>query len=140
MKNIHTVVILSLVIALLLVLTTVEAKTEYIKDVVVETVYKSKELTPSQIIWLSKLMDCESGIYAGAINPKDLDGTASLGILQFKPQTFKHYSEKYDIDADLMNADAQVQIVTHWILNPGEVEWSQQFPACTDKLGKPPVE
>lgn len=103
-------------------------------------VYVDKpSLSPSQIIWIARLMDCESGINHEAINPNDLDNTPSWGILQFKPSTFESFTVKYGIESDLMNPEAQVQIVTYWILNPGEVRWSQQFPACIRKIGEPPT-
>lgn len=108
------------------------------KEVESQVVFVPSELTPAQIIWFARLMDCESGINEGAINPNDLDNTPSWGILQFKPSTFESFTVKYGISAELMNAEAQVAIVTHWLLNPGEVDWTQQFPACVRKHGVPP--
>lgn len=107
---------------------------------VIHTVYVDKPtLTPAQVIWLAKLMDCESQIDDTAINPNDLDNTPSWGILQFKPSTFTSFAAKYGITGELMNAESQVAIVTYWILHPGEVRWEQQFPWCVEKLGTPPV-
>ncbi len=95
-------------------------------------------LTPRQIIWLARLMNCESGIKETAINPNDLDNTPSWGILQFKPATFAAFTTRYSISAELMDAEAQVAIVIEWLLRPGEVDWTRQFPACVEKLGIPP--
>jgi len=95
-------------------------------------------LTPQQVIWLAHLMDCESGIYAGAINPNDLDNTPSYGILQFKESTFETFAVKYGITDTLMTPEAQVLIVMRWLTEPGTVQWEQQFPACVAKFGLPP--
>lgn len=97
-------------------------------------------LSSSQTIWLAKLMQCESGIKGGAINPNDLDNTPSYGILQFKPSTFTAAAIELKLASttDYMNPASQVAIVTHWILQGG-IEWEQQFPACVAKLGPPPV-
>lgn len=54
--------------------------------------------------WLEKISMCESSNNPKAINLKDRDGTASYGLLQFKPNTFREYAEKYGIigkEADL---------------------------------------
>lgn len=107
---------------------------------VVLTVYVEKPaLNASQVLWLARLMQCESGLKASAVNPSDLDGTPSLGVLQFKIGTFTHYKAKYGIEGDIMDAVPQVAIVTEWLLRPGEVDWTRQFPACVRKLGLPPV-
>lgn len=140
-RHIKTLVIIVLVATLLAFVSTVESKTEYIIEEVTNTVtvYETKELSPAQVIWLAKLMNCESGIKTTAINPNDLDNTPSYGLLQFKPSTFSAFTAKYDIESDdYMDANAQVEIVMHWILNPGEVRWEGQFPACVKKLGLPP--
>lgn len=96
-------------------------------------------LSSSQIIWLARLMDCESEITDEAINPNDLDNTPSWGILQFKPSTFITFAAKYGIEGELMSPEAQVSIVTYWILHPGEVRWDRQFPGCVARLGEPPI-
>ena len=97
-------------------------------------------LSHAQVIWIAQLMNCESDVTATAVNPNDLDNTPSWGILQFKPSTFESFAVKYGIGGELMSAESQVAIVTHWILNPSEVTWSQQFPACIRKIGEPPLE
>jgi hypothetical protein len=104
------------------------------------TVSQKPTLTPAQIIWLARLMNCESGIKETAVNPNDLDNTPSWGILQFKDTTFAAFTKRYGIEAELMNAEAQVAIVTEWLLRPGEVDFTIQFPACVSKLGLPPVQ
>lgn len=96
-------------------------------------------LTSQQVIWLAKLMQCESGIKASAINPRDLDNTPSYGLLQFKPSTYAYYAKKYGVASttDYMNPEGQVTIITQWILQGG-INWHQQFPDCVSKLGIPP--
>lgn len=98
-----------------------------------------KTLNPKQVIWLAKLMQCESGIKAGAINPNDLDNTPSYGILQFKPSTYAGAAKQLGLASttDYLNPEGQVAIVTHWILEGG-IDWSHQFPACVAKLEYPP--
>lgn len=97
------------------------------------------KLSPAQIIWLARLMDCESNIKSLAVNPNDLDNTPSFGILQFKPSTYAWGAKTAGLASttDYMNPEGQVAIVEHWILNGG-VRWSSQFPACVKKLGNPP--
>lgn len=103
-----------------------------------ETLYVPTGLSAEQIIWLARLMECESGIDAQAVNLVDLDNTASWGLLQFKPSTFSSFTVKYGLQGELMDGTTQVDIVSRWILNPGEVSWQQQFPGCVRKLGEPP--
>lgn len=99
---------------------------------------KSFELSRAQKAWLGALEWCESNGVEAAINPKDVDGTPSLGLLQFKPSTFRSFSKLYGIAAtSTMNADIQEEIVTQMILRGG-VNWRKQFPVCTSKLGLPP--
>lgn len=99
----------------------------------------TQELSPAQIIWLARLMQCESGIRTDAVNPKDLDHTPSYGILQFKPYTYKQAAIKYGLASttDFKNPEGQIQITMDWILGTS-TNWHQQFPACVDKLGVPP--
>lgn len=106
----------------------------------VQVVFTEKPtLTPTQIIWLARLINCESGGKAGAINPNDLDNTPSYGLLQFKPSTYAQFAKKYNLASttDYMNPEGQVAIVQQWILD-GQVRWQQQFPACVAKFGLPP--
>lgn len=96
-------------------------------------------LSSAQVIWLARLMSCESGIKASAVNPNDRDNTPSYGILQFKPSTFAFGARDAGIatTTPYMNPEAQVSIVTRWILKGG-IDWHQQFPDCVLKLGLPP--
>lgn len=103
-------------------------------------------LTHQQRAWLGALEWCESGGNPKAINPKDKDNTPSYGILQFKPSTFNYFSGLYNITVPIpvapamayMNPEVQILIVEQMIIRE-EVNWHQQFPACTSKLGLPPV-
>lgn len=110
------------------------------EPLVIWEIKDTPRLSSAQMIWLAKLMLCESGIKEGSINPKDLDNTPSYGLLQFKPSTFQGAAKKYELASttDHMNAESQVAIVINWILD-GSANWRQQFPACTDKLGLPPT-
>lgn len=110
-----------------------------IQVVVVEV--PQPKLSPAQIIWFARLMNCESGIKATAVNPNDLDNTPSYGLLQFKPGTFNAAMRdlKLGTSTDYMDPELQVAIVEQWILRGG-VNWRVQFPACVNKLGLPPTE
>lgn len=96
--------------------------------------------------WLLALEWCESNETVDAINPVDRDGTASYGLLQFKPDTFYSFAEAYGITvpastADLpayMDPDTQRAIVRAMMRDPS-VDWSWQFPDCVQRhIGKPP--
>jgi len=140
MKQLIAVAVTAFVVGAGLVALTVPGTTVYTQEVVTETVVKNDGLTPAQTIWLAKLMKCESGVSESAVNPNDLDNTPSYGILQFKPTTLSAFTVKYGIERnDNMDAEAQVAVVTHWLLNPKEVQWERQFPGCVNKLGKPPL-
>lgn len=97
-------------------------------------------------IWISALEWCESAGRNDAINKEDLDGTPSYGAFQFKPGTFSHYVNKYNIEVErkesdlytFMNYNTQRKIVARMIDDPG-VRWESEFPWCIKKLGRPPV-
>lgn len=83
-------------------------------------------------------MECESGINRKAVLAVDRDGTPSIGILQFKQGTFDAWAKDYDLEGDIYDGTTQVAIVTQWILHPGTVDWTWQFPDCVHKYGVPP--
>lgn len=85
------------------------------------------------------MMQCESGIRKTAVNKIDLDGTSSIGLLQFKQGTFDTYAKEYNVPGNIMDGDSQVAIVTYWILHPGTIDWKWQFPDCVRKYGLPPT-
>jgi len=92
-----------------------------------------------QEAWLNRLIQCESGGKASAINPLDKDGTPSYGLLQFKPSTFTGYRRQYGLpEAELMDPEAQKETVRH-MMQDQYVDWNQQFPACVRRLGAPPM-
>ncbi len=95
-------------------------------------------LSPAQTIWLAHLMQCESGIRKNAVLKVDLDGSSSLGLLQFKQGTFDSYKAKYGFTGEIFDGVTQVKIVTQWILHPGSIDWQWQFPDCVRKYGLPP--
>jgi hypothetical protein len=109
-----------------------------IKIITIEV--EKPHLSPAQIIWLARLMQCESGLKANAVNPKDLDNTPSYGLLQFKPGTFNAAVKEFGLSTttSYMDPEVQVAIVEQWILRGG-VNWRHQFPGCTTKLGLPPL-
>lgn len=97
------------------------------------------KVTDAEEAWLQELILCESSGNPEAINPLDLDGTPSFGLLQFKPSTFHGYRKQYGLpEKELMDPEAQKDTVRHMMQDPW-VDWYQQFPACTRRLGEPPV-
>lgn len=87
--------------------------------------------------WLEDLVMCESQGNPNALNPVDLDGTPSHGILQFKESTFNEAARRYKISGGLYDPEAQREIVRRWMDNPAVI-WENQFPNCVRKLGRPP--
>ncbi len=131
-------VIVGITVALL---SPIVARSQEIASSTPSVVYVDKPtLSPAQVIWLAHLMQCESGIKKTAVNKVDLDGTSSLGLLQFKQGTFDHYLKEYELTGDIMDGNAQVAIVTKWILKPGSIDWAWQFPDCVRQYGLPPVQ
>lgn len=88
--------------------------------------------------YLVKLATCESGGSWTALNPKDLDGTASKGKFQFKDGTFDYFSARYGVaTTSIWNGDEQEEIVRFMTQDP-KVNMHLQFPDCVRKLGLPP--
>jgi len=96
-------------------------------------------ITHQQETWIRALEWCESNGSVEAINPKDLDDTPSYGAFQFKPSTFDYFAKLYDVSGELMDREAQYQIVKNMVLNRDKIAWSRQFSSCVRKLGYPPV-
>lgn len=98
------------------------------------------QLSYQQQAWLGALEWCESQGKPTAVNPKDSDGTPSYGLLQFKPGSYAYFASLYGLASttNYRDPDEQEQIVTDMILS-GKVNLHGQFPACTTKLGLPPV-
>lgn len=95
--------------------------------------------TDEQEAWLKKLERCESSGNPEAINEVDRDGTASYGLLQFKPSTFEAFAKAYGIEGELMDPDAQRAIVRRMMSDPS-VDWEWQFPDCVKLyIGHPPA-
>lgn len=89
--------------------------------------------------WLLALEWCESNEDPTAINPVDRDGTASYGLLQFKPDTFTGFAKAYGVPGDLMDPDAQRAIVRA-MMHDKSIDWSWQFPDCVKRhIGWPPA-
>ena len=95
---------------------------------------------------LRDLIDCESRGNPNALNPKDLDQTASYGLLQFKPQTLYSFGKKYGIIKDMESQEImnviydpvlQIKVAGEMIKEYGHLEsfWRQQFPQCSSKYG-----
>lgn len=110
---------------------------DYQMQVVMKALAAQKQKLRARNEWLDKLVTCESGGRPGAINPMDRDGTASYGLLQFKPSTFAAYSKRYKIPGQLMDPVAQRSITLRMMDDP-TVRWQNEFPACVRKLGLPP--
>lgn len=95
---------------------------------------------------LVKLRRCESANDDSAINEEDLDGTASYGRYQFKPDTFYDWGMSYKLlPANLerseavnliMDGELQEDILMRAVIDNGKDTkwWSKQFPACSKKF------
>lgn len=95
--------------------------------------------SPALEVYLGKLSLCESRNNPFAENPKDLDGTPSLGLYQFKIKSFNYFSSVYNIaTTSIWNGAEQKDIVTRMAQDP-KVDFHRQFPGCTNKLGLPPA-
>lgn len=87
--------------------------------------------------WKKELSNCESGGNQKAINPVDLDGTASLGKFQFKKTTFFAYGKKYNIKVtDVFNGDEQ-ELLLDRMIQDETVDLTWEFPDCTTRIGLP---
>ncbi len=88
--------------------------------------------------WIHDLRGCESGYHDEALNPKDSDGTRSVGRFQFKDVTFYGFAKKYGIKVtSVWNGDEQEQILRRMIPDKS-VNFKMQFPDCVKKYGLPP--
>jgi hypothetical protein len=94
---------------------------------------------------MPNLISCESGGDPMAINPVDRDGTASIGLLEFKPETLYTNAIKYgllssstpksEIMKVIYNAQLQIDVASYMIENNWHSVswWAQQFPSCAKK-------
>lgn len=114
-------------------------------------VVKLAATTPNTLdLWIAKLSYCESNDKWTAVNAMDTDGTPSYGRFQFKIGTWKGYIKKYDLfgwetwtEQDywdtIYDGDKQEIVLRHMIKDPA-VRLRNEFPACTRKLGLPPMQ
>ena len=109
-----------------------------------ETVQANESVNPIVEKILSKLRPCESSSLDSAINPKDLDNTASYGRYQFKPSTMLEWGVKYGVLTDIepneimnviMDGELQEIILIKVLENNWQKKdfWKHQFPACSAK-------
>jgi hypothetical protein len=101
------------------------------------------KITDAQTVWIHALEWCESSGKPTAVNPIDRDGTPSYGAFQFKPSTFWHFANKYDVGITMvsdahLDRDNQYEVVAAMVEHRKEIEWHNQFPGCVAKLGLPP--
>lgn len=99
--------------------------------------------------WISVLAQCESNNNELAVNPKDVDGTPSIGRFQFKFGTFKAYVKKYNlfdwkvfVQQDWINAlynGAKQEVVLRKMLQDKDVNFRHEFPTCVREHGMPPA-
>ena len=108
---------------------------------------QNKEVPPQEPPYrhqqfLDFLVQCESTGNPNAVNPKDLDGTPSYGLLQFKKGTLYNYLLKYKILPDIerqevmnviFDGDLQIRIFKKMMEDPS-VNLSAEFPACLSKF------
>lgn len=104
-----------------------------------DTIAYSPDLTLEDklTLWVHKLAVCESGSNPQAINPQD-GGSRSAGYIQFKDGTFKHYSERYNLNyspEDIWDKNKQVTLAVEMLKeNPNNYKhWYN----CAKTIGKP---
>lgn len=93
---------------------------------------------------MEKLIDCESSNNPLAINVRDSDGTASFGIGQFKPETFREYGIKYGIIGEkadwnwimtlIFDQKVQKKLMYEIIKNEPE-KARKMWPVCAKRAG-----
>lgn len=119
---------LTILIGLLSVATQVHAMTDASQSPKIEL---REEIKSEEQVWLDKLRKCESGGDDKARNPKDLDGTESLGRYQFKRGTFDWLSGKYKIaTTSIWNGEEQ-ELIVRKMIRDKSVNITKQFPDCT---------
>jgi len=93
---------------------------------------------------MEKLMECESSNNPLAINVRDNDGTASIGLFSYKPETFREYGIKYGIIGEKANwnwimtliFDAKIQKkLTYEIIKNEPEKARKMWPVCAKKAG-----
>lgn len=101
--------------------------------------------------WILNLGNCESGNNPHKINPKDTDGTPSLGRFQYKVGTFIEMNKKYNVFPDekidklmarIMDYEDSEKMTRTIIEN--DYNAYKRWPGCTygnakNKAGLPPV-
>lgn len=90
---------------------------------------------------IEQLAICESGGLATALNPQD-GGSRSVGVLQFKDQTFLHYAQRYTLFPNaekeeilnfLWDADYQ-KLLARKMLEENPNNWTH-WRICGSKVG-----
>jgi len=93
---------------------------------------------------MEKLMECESSNNPLAINVRDKDGTASFGLAQYKPETFKEYGIKYGIIGEKASwnwimtliFDAKIQKKLTYEIIKNEPQTARKlWPVCAKRAG-----
>ena len=106
-------------------------------------------LNHPQLVYTYSLEWCESHGVITAVNPKDSDGTPSYYSWQWKPSTFRYFGIKYGVLATsttqaeasiaMHDYDNQRKVIEAMVADSKHINWHQQFPDCTRKIGLPPV-
>jgi hypothetical protein len=117
-------------------------------DVVSSTAVIVEKDDEKDIIYqkMEKLIECESSGNPLAINVKDADGTASLGLCSMKIETFKEYTVKYGLMGENVSWNWVITMmfdekfhkkVCYEILKneKPEIIRNRLFPACARKIG-----
>lgn len=129
--------IITILLAIWITLFLLPLNTESYKPPVLEQNTLPK-ISHRQETWIRVLEWCESGGRIEAVNPKDRDNTPSYGAFQFKPSTFTDFAKLYNVKGELMDRDAQYDIVVNMVAERDNINWKQQFPDCVKKYGFPP--
>lgn len=101
---------------------------------------EAPEMTYDQKLdaWIYQVMEKESG-GKKLLVVLDTNNKYSYGCLQYQMTTWNYYSKKYDIDAEIMDCDAQIE-VTRNIIKYEKDGWRNWWTTVVKKgVGKPPV-
>lgn len=112
-------------------------------------VVKAMTVTHEQETYVRALEWCESHGVITAVNPNDLDNTPSYYSWQWKPSTFRYFGVMYGVlpseitEAEMLKklADYETQrkVIEQMVIHANQIEWKNQFPGCTKKIGLPPT-
>lgn len=141
MSNSYIALLLGAIVLIIMGITIVIKKPEIVNEKESLIEIENKKINETY----EKLVQCESLGNKLAINTRDSDGTASFGLLQWKPETFRMLAVKYGIIGE--KADWNWIMTIIWderinkklffeILKDKDVNPKLLWPTCWRKINK----